>query len=331
MSADATTIEEKVEHVLAAKQTRNQERQHHCHWAGCSKQVPPAMWGCKAHWARLPSKIRAAIWETYVPGQEVRGTPTDAYLDAADAAQEWIREHGNTTALSRPFSRQVATTTTKKASPMSNHPSNRHVIIDLETTGLARDKCVPLEVACVVVDAQLQPVASYTAVINHAHTHYAELPAEAFEEGAMKLHQGTGLFAEVAGGKPLEVVEGELIHFLASAGVDVEKQWDAVSIGNNPDFDRAFLKRFFPHVESRFHYRSVDVSTLREIASLRAGLTADRLKRAVAEVAKEPGTKHRALADCMFCLAELQAYASAFNGPALVDTLTKLGALPAAA
>lgn len=81
-----TAIAAKVAHVKAAGQTRS----HHCHWPGCGKQVPPAMWGCKGHWFALPAGLRARIWATYKPGQEVHGTPSVAYIEAAKAVQEWI-------------------------------------------------------------------------------------------------------------------------------------------------------------------------------------------------------------------------------------------------
>ena len=74
--------------------TKKQTRSHHCHWPGCEQQVPPAMWGCSKHWFTLPKHLRDLIWATYVPGQEVTMTPSDEYLVAADAVQEWIAEHG---------------------------------------------------------------------------------------------------------------------------------------------------------------------------------------------------------------------------------------------
>lgn len=71
-----------------------QSRPHLCHWHGCTRQVPPALWGCKQHWFRLPKPLRDKIWATYVPGQEARMDPSEAYLDAADEVQRWIKEHG---------------------------------------------------------------------------------------------------------------------------------------------------------------------------------------------------------------------------------------------
>lgn len=48
------------------------------------------MWGCKRHWFKLPKFLRDWIWATYVPGQEITKTPSDEYLEAADAVQQWI-------------------------------------------------------------------------------------------------------------------------------------------------------------------------------------------------------------------------------------------------
>jgi hypothetical protein len=72
--------------------SQGQTRGHHCHWPGCTAQVPPAMWGCKGHWFRLPTILRLRIWATYAPGQEVSGTPSGAYLEAAKQVQAWIAE-----------------------------------------------------------------------------------------------------------------------------------------------------------------------------------------------------------------------------------------------
>ncbi len=63
---------------------------HRCHWPGCTRVVPPATWGCKPHWFKLPKPIRDAIWRAYEPGQEITKSPSAAYLEAARAAQAWI-------------------------------------------------------------------------------------------------------------------------------------------------------------------------------------------------------------------------------------------------
>lgn len=65
---------------------------HHCHWPGCDRRVPPAMWGCFAHWTRLPHSLQAKIWATFKPGQEISKTPSREYLDAAHEVQAWIHK-----------------------------------------------------------------------------------------------------------------------------------------------------------------------------------------------------------------------------------------------
>lgn len=77
-------------------QRQGQDRDHECHWPGCSVQVPPAMWGCKPHWFRLPKHLRDRIWDAYVPGQEIYGTPSEAYLEVAQEVQVWIQRQEET-------------------------------------------------------------------------------------------------------------------------------------------------------------------------------------------------------------------------------------------
>lgn len=73
--------------------SQGQTRQHHCHWPGCDKQVPPAMWGCKPHWFRLPLNLRRKVWATFRPGQERDMSPSSAYVKVARQVQDWIREN----------------------------------------------------------------------------------------------------------------------------------------------------------------------------------------------------------------------------------------------
>ena len=73
-------------------QSQKQSRPHTCHWPSCSKQVPPAMWGCKPHWFKLPKYLRDKIWATYRLGQEIDMSPSEEYLKVADEVQAWVRE-----------------------------------------------------------------------------------------------------------------------------------------------------------------------------------------------------------------------------------------------
>ena len=76
----------KAAYVKSQSQTRN----HECHWPDCTRQVPPAMWGCKQHWFRLPKSLRDKVWAAYVPGQEISMTPSHEYIEVAKEVQTWI-------------------------------------------------------------------------------------------------------------------------------------------------------------------------------------------------------------------------------------------------
>jgi len=88
------SIGEKAAYVRS-ETARNKTFDHHCHWTGCTKSVPPAMWGCKTHWFKLPARLRNRIWATYRPGQEITKDPSDAYLTVAREVQQWIAENAN--------------------------------------------------------------------------------------------------------------------------------------------------------------------------------------------------------------------------------------------
>ena len=89
MRGNMETIAQKADYVRNQGQTAN----HHCHWPDCKTQVPPAMWGCKKHWFKLPRMLRAKIWATYQPGQEINKTPSVEYIKVANEVQTWIREN----------------------------------------------------------------------------------------------------------------------------------------------------------------------------------------------------------------------------------------------
>lgn len=59
---------------------------HACHAERCTVAVPPTMFMCRRHWYMVPARLRAMVWATYVPGQEVRKDPTMEYLEVARAA-----------------------------------------------------------------------------------------------------------------------------------------------------------------------------------------------------------------------------------------------------
>lgn len=79
-------IGQKADYVRRQKQSGG----HHCHWPGCKRPVPPAMWGCRKHWYALPAALRTKIWRVYQPGQEITKTPSPEYVEVAREVQNWI-------------------------------------------------------------------------------------------------------------------------------------------------------------------------------------------------------------------------------------------------
>lgn len=63
---------------------------HTCHWPDCPKEVPPAMWGCREHWFKLPKSLRDQVWKEYRPGQEIEKKPSIRYLAVMAVVQGWI-------------------------------------------------------------------------------------------------------------------------------------------------------------------------------------------------------------------------------------------------
>lgn len=87
-----STIKQKADYV----RSQPGDGRHRCHWPGCQSLVPPAKWGCRKHWFKLPQHLRNRIWATYRPGQEISKTPSRAYVTVAREVQDWIASQGVT-------------------------------------------------------------------------------------------------------------------------------------------------------------------------------------------------------------------------------------------
>lgn len=71
----------------------SQSRYHICNWPGCQKEVPPSMWGCRAHLFLLPKDLRERLGETYPPGQDRTMSPSIEYLGTVKEVEIWIRDN----------------------------------------------------------------------------------------------------------------------------------------------------------------------------------------------------------------------------------------------
>ena len=177
---------------------------------------------------------------------------------------------------------------------------DRLIWIDLEMTGLVPESDRIIEIATVVTDAALAVVAEGPAIA----VHQPEPVLAAMDEWNTRTHGASGLLARVrASGSDEAAAERATLQFLArhvAAGC-------SPMCGNSVCQDRRFLARWMPALERHFHYRNVDVSTLKELARRWAPAV-------LAGVTKE--SKHTALADIHESIAELRAYrAQLFAAP----------------
>jgi len=169
---------------------------------------------------------------------------------------------------------------------------HRLIWIDLEMTGLDTDNDSILEIATIVTDANLEVLAEGPAF---AITHpLARL--QAMDEWNRNQHGKSGLWQRVLDqGVSMGEAEQRTIEFLG--------QWvgpgASPMCGNSICQDRRFLHRQMPQLERYFHYRNLDVSTVKELARRWA-------PEVLAGVGKE--SAHTALSDVRDSIAELRHY-----------------------
>ena len=171
------------------------------------------------------------------------------------------------------------------------HPDNL-IWIDLEMTGLDPMHDRIIEIATVVTTKDLEPLAEGPVIA----IHQSDAALAAMDEWNTKQHGGSGLTQRVRDSAVHDAeAERQTIEFLARwvpAGA-------SPMCGNSICQDRRFLARWMPQLERFFHYRNLDVSTLKELARRWAPTVA-------AGVTKE--SKHLALDDIRDSIAELKHY-----------------------
>jgi oligoribonuclease len=165
--------------------------------------------------------------------------------------------------------------------------------IDLEMTGLDVDKDVIIEIACEVTDFDFKTLASYEAAIKHS-----DEILESMNSWSKAHHAKSGLIdrIKVEGREEKEVIH-ELIGFIKAQFADEP----AVLAGNSIHNDRAFIKKWWPEVESLLHYRMLDVSSFKILMQAKYNI-----RFAKKEV-------HRAFDDIQASIAELQYYLEALK------------------
>ncbi len=179
-------------------------------------------------------------------------------------------------------------------------PSGDHLIwIDLEMTGLKPDTDAIIEIATVVTDRDLNLIAEGPNLA----IHQPDSVLGRMDEWNQKQHGASGLLARVkASTITTAVAEARTLAFLAplvTAGA-------SPMCGNSICQDRRFLARQMPELEHFFHYRNLDVSTLKELAH--------RWAPGVAEGFVKQGA-HLAHADIHESIRELRHYRAQLFAP----------------
>ncbi|WDS36993.1 oligoribonuclease [Pseudoxanthomonas sp.] len=176
---------------------------------------------------------------------------------------------------------------------MNPVPNNSNLIwIDLEMTGLDTDNDSILEIATVVTDSQLNILAEGP---EFAIAHSLDT-LEAMDEWNRNQHRRSGLWDRVvASTVTLGQAEAETVNFLLKWVPDNASPMS----GNSICQDRRFLHRLMPRLERYFHYRNLDVSTLKELARRWAPQVLEGVKKQ---------SSHTALSDVHDSINELRHY-----------------------
>ena len=168
--------------------------------------------------------------------------------------------------------------------------------IDLEMTGLVPEKDIIIEIATVVTDADLNILAEGPSLAIHQDNKHLD----SMDEWNTRQHTKSGLIKRVKESKiSLNEAEKKTLDFLI-------KHVDAGAspmCGNSICQDRRFLYIYMPKLENFFHYRHIDVSTLKELAV--------RWKPEVV-TASFKQSKHLALSDIYDSINELKHYREHF-------------------
>ena len=173
---------------------------------------------------------------------------------------------------------------------------NRLVWIDMEMTGLKPDTDRILEVALIVTDHELEVVAEPAVWV----LHQADDILAGMDNWNTSTHGRSGLTAKVRASSLAEAeVEAAALAFLRQ---HVAPRASPMC-GNSICQDRRFLARWMPALEDYFHYRNLDVSTLKELAR--------RWRPEVVKGVPKEG-RHEALADVHESIAELKYYREHF-------------------
>lgn len=174
--------------------------------------------------------------------------------------------------------------------------SQNLIWIDLEMTGLDTERDSIIEIATVVTDAQLNILAEGPSLA----IYQPDDILQAMDDWNTKQHNGSGLTSRVRESTVTEAqAEAETLAFL----LDYVTAKKSPMCGSSICQDRRFLYRCMPKLENYFHYRNLDVSTVKELALRWAPSIPKGFKKK---------SRHLALQDIHDSISELRYYREHF-------------------
>ena len=167
------------------------------------------------------------------------------------------------------------------------------VWIDCEMTGLDIQTDSLIEIAVLVTDSQLNILGEGVDLV--IKTDQAKV--DAMGEYVKKMHTDSGLINEIANGVTMEHAQVQIMAYLNRYAPEAGKSPLA---GNSVGVDRLFINRDLPKVAEHLHYRTIDVSSIKELAR--------RWYPKVYFAAPKKDGNHRALGDIQDSIEELEYY-----------------------
>ena len=175
---------------------------------------------------------------------------------------------------------------------MGNEAPNL-IWVDCEMTGLELDKDVLVEIAVLVTDSQLNILGEGVDLVIKAN----QESLDGLNDFVREMHTASGLITEIPHGVSHEEASAKILEYLNKYAPGAGKSPLA---GNSVSVDRTFIAKYLPEVNEYLHYRTVDVSSIKELAR--------RWYPKVYFAAPKKTGNHRALGDIRDSIDELEYY-----------------------